>query len=885
MTIWSRIRSWLQTTLDRPCMEREMEAELQSHLGAYADDLVRAGVSPGEALRRARIEFGGIERVKEEGREARGVRLLDELLQDLRHGYRVLRKSPGFAAVAILTLGLGIAAATAIFSVVNAVLLRPLAIEDSSRVMLLQEQWRGSLGDVSAGNYNDIKKQGSSYAEISCSNDTSFNLETQGLPERVDGEIATSNYFATFGVQPIAGRVFTADEDQPGHAPVVVISERFWRTSLHADTGVIGKPIRINGLPTTVVGVMPKTFDPLLSNSNLWIPAAFRPAQLADHDDHYLNVMARLKAGVAMAKAQSELDVIAQRLQQQYPLDDADRGFRIQPLASALLGDQRLSLRMMLAAVGFLLLIACANIANLQLARSRTRQKEIAMRAALGASPNRIVRQLLAENLVLGLAGGIVGVLLAYWAVSWIVAHGPAEMPRLDQSRIDGSTLAFACAVALLSSFLFGLAPALRSASTRLNEVFKSASGTVGGTRDRVRSLLVVGEVALALILMVGAGLLIRSALLVSHVDPGFDTSNVVVGRVGLPDAGYHEPAVARQTFERMIAAADALPGVESAAVVSRAPLAGGGSSNGLLAEGKAVDLANVVNSQLQIISPSYLSTARVPLKSGRDFTPQDTRSSAFVAIVNETLARIMWPGENAIGKRFSCCEPGPKGRMDPTWHEVVGVAADLRAAGLDRQAQPTFYIPLAQTPPASWDWIGRTMDLVVRTRGGAVPSRELQSTVASVAPEVPIYRLSSMQQKISSTLERSHFDTFLLSIFASTALLLSSVGIYGVLSYLVAQRTRDIGIRMALGASQERIVWDVLGFGVRLAGIGLAIGLAGALAATRLLSSLLYNVRPTDAITFAAVSLLLLVVALIASYLPARRATRIDPIIALRYE
>ena len=885
MTFWSRIRSWLQTTLDRPRMEREMEAELQSHLGAYADDLVRAGVSRGEALRRARIEFGGIERVKEEGREARGVRLLDELLQDLRHGYRVLQKSPGFAAVAILTLGLGIAATTAIFSVVNAVLLRPLAIEDSSRVMLLQEEWRGSLNDVSVGNYNDIKKQGSSYAEISCSNDTSFNLETQGLPERVDGEIATSNYFETFGVQPIAGRVFTADEDRPGHAPVVVISERLWRTSLHADRGVIGKPIRINGLPTTVVGVMPKTFDPLLGNSNLWIPAAFTPAQLAEHDDHYLNVMARLKAGVAMGTAQSELDVIAQRLQQQYPLDDADHGFRIQPLASALLGNQRLSLRMMLAAVGFLLLIACANIANLQLARSRTRQKEIALRAALGASPNRIVRQLLAENLVLGLAGGIVGVLLAYWAVSWIVAHGPAEMPRLDQSRIDGSTLAFACAVALLSSFLFGLAPALRSASTRLNEVFKSASGVVGGTRDRVRSLLVVGEVALALLLMVGAGLLIRSALVVSHVDPGFDTSNVVVGRVGLPDAGYHEPAVARQTFERMIAAADALLGVESAAVVSRAPLSGGGSSNGLLPEGKPVDLANVVNSQLQIISPSYLSTARVPLKSGRDFTPQDTRASAFVAIVNETLARIMWPGENAIGKRFACCETGPKGRTDPTWHEVVGVAADVRAAGLDRQPQPTFYIPLAQMPPASWDWIGRTMDLVVRTRGGAVPSRELQSTVASVAPEVPIYRLSSMQQKISSTLERSHFDTFLLSIFAATALLLSSVGIYGVLSYLVAQRTRDIAIRLALGASQERIVWDVLGFGVRLAGIGLAIGLAGALAATRLLSSLLYDVRPTDAITFAAVSLLLLAVALVASYLPARRATRIDPITALRYD
>ncbi len=886
MTIWSRLRSWLRTTLHRSRVEREMDAELQSHIGAYADDLVRGGATREEAVRRARLEFGGIERVKEEGREARGVRLLDELVQDFRYGQRVLRKSPGFAAVAVLTLALGIGATTAIFSVVNAVLLRPLAIEDPSRVVYLQEQLKSTSMGVSVGNFNDIKNQSASYAEISCSNFASFNVETQATPERVDGEIATSNYFGTFGVQPIAGRVFTAEEDQLGHAPVVVISERFWRTSLHADTGVIGKPIRVNGLPTTVLGVMPKSFDPLLNDTKLWIPAAFTPAQLADHDDHYLNAMARLKHNVSMARAQSELAVIAQRLQQQYPLDDADRTYALQPLATVLLGDQRLSLRMMLAAVGFLLLIACANIANLQLARSRTRQKEIAMRAALGASPNRIVRQLLAENLVLGLAGGAAGVLLAYWAVSWIVAHGPAEMPRLDQSRIDASTLTFACVVALLASFLFGLAPALRSASTRLNEVFKSASGIAGGSRDRVRSLLVVGEVSLALILMVGAGLLIRSALLVSHVDPGFDTANVVVGRVGLPDAGYHEPAVARQTFERMMTAAAALPGVESAAVVSRAPLAGGGSSNGLLPEGQPADSTNFVNSQLQIISPSYLSTARVPLKSGRDFTPQDTRDHAFVALVNETLARTLWPGENAIGKRFSCCEPGPKGRLDPTWHEVVGVVADVHAAGLDRQAEPTFYIPLAQMPPASWDWIGRTMDLMVRTRGGAVlPARELQAVVASVAPAVPIYRLSTMQQKISSTLERSHFDTFLLSIFAVTALLLSSVGIYGVLSYMVAQRTRDIGIRMALGASQERIVWDVLGFGVRLAAIGLAIGLAGALAATRLLASLLYGVRPTDAITFTAVSLLLLLVALFASYLPARRATRIDPIIALRYD
>jgi putative ABC transport system permease protein len=884
MTIASRVRSWVKATFRRARMETEMDAELRFHMETSAEDLMRSGVPRQEALRRAKIEFGAIEKVKEEGREARGVNLLDQLMQDLRYGVRVLEKSPGFAAIAVVTLTLGIGATIAIFSVVNAVLLRPLAMKDPSRVMFLQEEWKGSLVDVSVGNFNDIRTQSRSYAEVSCSNNASFNLETQDVPERVDGEYVTHTYFATFGVDPLAGRVFASEEDKPGHVPVAVISERFWRTRLHSDAAAVGKPIRVNGIPTTVVGVMPKSFDPLLSNTKLWVPAGFTSAQLAEHDDHYLNVMARLKPGVAAAQAQSELDLIGQRLQKQFPLDDADRVFRIRPLTTALLGDQRLSLRMMLAAVGFLLLIACANIANLQLARSRGRQKEIAMRAALGALPKRIVRQLLVENVVLGLAGGAFGVLLSYWAVAWIVAHGPAEMPRLDESRIDGVTLVFATGVALISSFLFGLAPAIRSASIRLNEVFKASVGVSGG-QDRFRSALVVAEVALALILMAAAGLLIRSALVVSRMNPGFDTSHVVVGRVGLPDAGYRDPAVARQTFEHMIVAAAALPGVDSAAVVSRAPLAGGGSTNGLLAEGKALDLANLVDSRLQIVSAGYLSTVRVPLKLGRDFTLQDTRERTFITIVNETLARTMWPGENPIGKRFACCESGPKGRMDPVWHEVVGVVADVRAWGLDHDVRPEFYIPIAQMPPSAWDWIGRTMDLVVRTRGGTIPARELQSVVASVAPAVPIYQLSSMQQKISGTLERSHFDTFLLSIFAATALLLSSVGIYGILSYMVAQRTRDIGIRMALGASPGQVVRDVVGFGVRLAGIGLAFGIVGALAATRLLASLLYGVRPTDLITFTAVSLILVSVALVASYLPARRAMRVDPIVALRYE
>ncbi len=810
---------------------------------------------------------------------------MSTLLQDVRYGLRMMAKNPGFTVVAVLTLALGIGANTAIFSVVNAVLLRPLAMEDPSRLVYIQEQWKGIFPGLSVGNFADIQHQSTAFTKLCASNAASFNLATTEAPERVQGEYATGDYFATFGVQPIEGRVFTADEDKPGHGQVVVISERLWRTHLHADGTVVGRTLRVNGVPYTIVGVMPRTFDPLLDESDLWIPEAFTARQAANHDLHYLNVMGRLKPGLSLAQAQSEMNGIALRLQGQYPIDDKDRGLRLMPLTTALLGDERPVLQMMLGAVAFVLLIACANIANLQLVRARTRQKEFAVRAAMGASPQRMVRQLLAESAVLAIAGGAVGVLLAHWGVSWIVANGPATVPRLAQASVDASTLAFACGVTLFSSLLFGLAPALRSASARLSAAFQERGAASSGGRDRVRSVLVVGEVALALMLMAGAGLLIRSAVVVSHLDPGFDTANLIVGRVGLPDIGYHDPTVARQTFERMITGAEALPGAQSAAVVSRAPLAGGGSSNGLIPEGKALDPTNVINSELQIVSAGYLSTARIPLRAGREFTTQDTRDKALVMIVNETLARTAWPHENPIGKRFACCEAGPKGRMDPVWHEVIGVVGDVRAWGLDRQIQPEFYLPLAQMPPAAWDWIGRTMDLMVRTRDGRFPASELRTTVASIAPGVPIYQVSTVRQKISGTLEESHFDTFLLALFAAIALLLSSVGIYGVLSYVVAQRTRHIGIRMALGATPVQVMRDVLQYGVGLTGVGLALGLAGAVAGTRVLSSLLYNIKPLDPLTFIAVALLLAGVALAASYIPAHRAAKVDPMVALRDE
>jgi putative ABC transport system permease protein len=550
-----------------------------------------------------------------------------------------------------------------------------------------------------------------------------------------------------------------------------------------------------------------------------------------------------------------------------------------------LLGDEKLMLWMLLAAVGCLLVIACANIANLQLARARSRKKEIAMRAAVGASARRIVQQLLTESVVLSTIGGLAGVFLAYWGVSWIRAHGPANVPRLDQATVDRIVLLFACSVTLVSGLLFGLAPALRAASVRLTDAIKEGAGGLSGRRDRVQSVLVVAEIALALMLIAGAGLLIRSALFVLRLNPGFDASNLVVGRVGLPDANYHDPTVARQTFERIMEAATALPAVESAAIVSRAPLAEGWSANGLIAEGKPLDPSSRINAISQIVSPSYLLTARLSLKAGRNFTAQDTRDKVLVTIVNESLARTMWPGENPIGKRFACCEAGPKGRIDPVWHEVVGVVGDVRARGLDLDVQPMFYLPLDQMPPSAWDWLGRTMDLVVRTRSGAFPANDLRRVVASIAPGVPIYDLSTMQKKIAGTLQESHFDTFLLSLFAGIALVLSSVGIYGVLSHVFAQRTRDIGLRMALGATRGQIASQVLGCGLRLIAVGITFGLIGALAGARLVSSLLYGVRATDAVTFAAASCVLASVALFACYIPARRAAKVDPMVALRYE
>lgn len=811
---------------------------------------------------------------------------MHSLNHDLRYGLRILRKSPGFTIIALLTLAIGIGANTAIFSIVDAVLLRPLAMQRPERVMLVQETWQGrGGGNLSVGNYSDLREINRSFSSLSASGSAAFNLSTEDAPERIEGERVTAEYFNTFGVKPLMGRHFSQEEDAPGHNAVAVIGEDLWRTRFHAESTILGRTIGVNGEPTTIVGVMPHRFDPLLSKSQIWVPAAFPTAQLKDHDNHFLLVFARLGDNVSLEQARAEMQLIASRQAQLYPIDDKDRRFELTPIAEALVGNQRVTLLTFLGAVGFVLLIACANIANLQLARARGRQKEVAVRVALGASPGRIVRQLLAENVMLGGLSAVLGIVLAMSGLRWLVANSPAGVPRIEQSSLDWRVLLFACAVALLASLIFGLVPALRSAAIGLTDTFSQAGSTSKTSRDRVRSGLVIAEMSLALMLLAGAGLLVRSAIALSKVQPGFDTTNLMAGRVGLSDRTYHEPTTARQTFEAIVANVEALPGVQAASVVSRAPMTSGGNSNGLLAEGLPFDPSRLVDARLRVVMPGYLNTARVPLKLGRDFTAADTRETPMVTLINETLAHTMWPGEDPIGKRFACCEPGAKGRLDPVWHQVVGVVGDTHAWGLDQQVRPEFYLPIAQMPPAAWDWIGRTMDIIVRTGGVPISIGELRTAVAKAAPGVPIYNVTTMQQRISTQLEQSHFDTYLLTIFAAVALLLAAVGIYGVLSYTVVQRTRDIGIRIALGAKQSTIARDVLSQGLRLTGIGLAIGMVGGMVCARLIQSILYGVHATDLPTFVIVSVLLACVAVLASYLPARKASRVDPIIALRHE
>jgi predicted permease len=805
-------------------------------------------------------------------------------LQDVRYALRAFGRSPGFTAAAVATLAIGIGANAAIFGLVEAVILRPLPFDQPDRVVYVLETWNGRRGSVAAGNFVDLQRSARSFEALAAARYGSFNLAESGEPERVEGARVTSDFFRVFGVAPVRGRVFAADEDRPGGARVAVLSHRFWRSRFGGAPDAVGRTIRIDGEPHTVVGVMPAAFDYTADNEQLWVPAALTPEDVADHDRHNRTLFGRLAPGVTPAQAGREADAIAAELRARYPKDMAGRGFRIERVRDLLVEDYRGRLLILMGAVGLVLLIACTNVSNMLLARGASRARELTVRAALGASRGRIARQLLTECVVLGLAGGLLGVALAAFAVQALIAASPAGVPRIEQAGIDGGVLAFAVALSVGASLLFGLLPAARVARGDLQGALREGGRGVrrGGARDRVRSALVAAQVALAVTLLVGAGLLIRTALHLQRVAPGFDMDGILTASLTLPPSA--DAASTVRTIQRLDEELARMPNVSRAAISTQVPLAPGGNSNGILAEEWGLDMNRIVDSRLRIVTDGYFSALRVPIVAGRPFGAEDRAGAPRAVILSRALAERIWPGQDAVGKRLLCCEGTPE---DPRPKTVVGVAGDVRSRGPGEEIYPEFYLPAAQAPDVAWDWVQRTVTVVARAANGRAESLapSIREALRRTSPETPLYDVRTMRERLRETVAEERFLTILLTALGGVGLLLAAIGIYGVIAYFVAQRTAEFGVRIALGATPRDIVLAAARHGLPPIGVGLAVGAAAALSATRLMAAALRGVSPRDPLTFAAVIAVLAATAALAAWVPARRATRIDPSEALRAE
>ncbi len=809
---------------------------------------------------------------------------VSELTQDVAFAWRQLVKNPAFSVVAVVTLALGIGATSAIFSVVHAVVLRPLPLPDADRIVAVYEFWRGNVGNVSAGNYVDAVVPSTSFSHATAVQYSSFNIGESADAERITGARATAGFFGVFAMSPALGRVYTEAEDQPGREQVVVLSHRLWTRRFGSHAQVVGRDIRLNGRPYRVIGVMPPAFDLTQESEELWVPIAFTPERKATHDEHYLQVYALLKPGATDAHARGELSRFAEDLRKRFPKDDAELNFTLRPMMSELVGDYRQRLFILLGAVGFVLLIACGNIANLLLARGAARSSEMAIRAALGAGRARIVRQLLTESLLLATVSAVAGLAVAGWGVQALIAVAPEGVPRLDQTALDPVVVGFTLAIAFASALIFGLAPALRAARADVQAVLKEGGrgAGMGGVRDRLRTGLIVGELAIALLLLVGAGLLIRSSLALQGVRPGFEARGVTSARLALPDAEYAEPARVLQTLERIVDAARQIPGVEAAGMTSQVPMGAGGNGNGLVPEGKTPDGENMILSRLRIVTPGYIEAMRIPIVRGRSIQQADRRGALKVMVVSETLARAAFPGQDPIGKRIACCEAAPDGKS-PDYKTIVGVAGDVRSRGPGEAPSPEFYLPAAQVPDVAWTWIQRTMYVV--TRSSVDPdtlSLPLRSAIAGVAPGVPLFNIRTMEQRLGETLATTRFNTLLLALLGSIGVVLAAVGIYGVIAYFVTRRTPEIGVRMALGATRADVVALVVKQAAWPVGLGIGAGVLLSAAATRVLASQLFNVQARDPMTFGLVAAGLAVIGLLAALVPAGRAASVDPTKAL---
>ncbi|HYP29575.1 MAG TPA: ABC transporter permease [Blastocatellia bacterium] len=807
---------------------------------------------------------------------------MEKLLQDLRYSARMLAKKPAFTTVALLTLALGIGANSAIFSVVNAVLLRPLPYKDPERLVMLFHSYPNinlPRASVSPGGFMDYREQASSFEQLTAFQGQGVNLTDEGEPERVQGLNVSANFFDTLGVAPAKGRGFSEGEDQVGNSSVVVLSHGLWQRRFGSDPSILDRTIMLNGSPYSVIGVLPPTFK-LPQEAELFTPLTFTPEQLspAQRGWEFLNVIGRLKPGVTQAEAQAEMDTISARLREQFYASNSNWGVKVFSLQEVLVENLRFALIFLLMVVGSVMLIACANVANLLLARSAVRQKEIAIRSALGASRLRMIRQLLTESLLLSLLGGALGLALAYVSVRFISASLPARIPRLIEVTIDSQVMGFTLLASVLTALIFGLAPALKISKPQLGETLKEGgrTGASASGHHLLRSLLVVSEVAVALLVLISAGLTSRSFAKLLEVDPGFNPENVLTLQMALPTSKYKEASQISAFQDELLQKLKNIPGVQAASVITNLPMSGNNWSSSFNVEGLTVAPGDMSpHGDPRGIGPEYFEVMKIPLKKGRTFDERDNAKSTPVVIIDELLAKTYFPDQDPIGKRLTF-----EGRDDKViWREIVGVVGFLKHYGFEGKNQVHYYFPNSQRPQ-------RTTNFVLRTDSdpmSVVPA--VKASVLGIDKDLPVARVMAMDRIVYNSTAEKRFSMLLLNIFAGIAMIMAAVGLYGVMSYSVTQRTHEIGIRMALGARQSDIVRLIVGQGMLLVSIGVAIGIVMALVVTRFMQSMLFGLSATDPMTFVVVPLALSAIALAATYVPARKATRVDPMIALRYE
>jgi putative ABC transport system permease protein len=802
---------------------------------------------------------------------------MDTLLRDIRYGMRGLLKRPAFTGVALIALALGIGANTAIFSLVNAVLVQPLPFKDPDRLVWMWGNIRqgSNRASVSPLDFLDFRQQNTTFEQFAASGTlpTHAILTGNGEPERLQSATVTGNYFQALGVNPKLGSGFVLENEKVASDHVTILSFGLWQRRFGGDPGIVGKNIVLNGESYLVLGVMAQDFN-FPRASDLWVPMPFeRYPEMKQRKAHFLRPIGLLKPGVTIAQAQADTDAVAQRLEQMYPDSNTGWNLRLVSLKDQLVGNTRTTLYILLGAVGFVLLIACANVANLLLVRAAARQKEIALRTALGASRVRIARQMITESVLLALAGGALGTFLAAWGIKLLILVSGDNLPPTAQVKIDGTVLGFTLLVSLVTGVLFGLAPALRTMKLNLCDSLKEGGRNIGEglQRNLTRSVLVVIESAVAIVLLVGAGLLIRSLVRLQNVSPGFDANNVVTMRINLPEEKYASPEKPRSFFEQLQTRINGLPGVESVGMISELPLSGQLNDMPYTVEGRPPASPDQgFDDDFRRVNTEYFRAMRIPLLRGRNFTEQEVAKSAKVVVISDLLAKRVFPNEDPIGHRLVM-------GMSGLPFEIIGVVGDVRHSALENSPAPAMYMPTQDGP---------STNLVIRAQGD--PSNlaaAVRREVKAIDPDQPVAAVKTMDEWLTTSVSAPRYRTSLLGLFALVALILASTGIYGVMSYSVAQRTHEIGVRMALGAGRFHVLRLVVRQGMGLVGIGVVLGLIGAVALTRVMSSLLFEVTPKDPLTFTAVAAFLTLVALVACYIPARRATKVDPLVALRYE